>query len=263
MTLLVLWFPLIFTAPALAGDVVDVPAGTFQQGREGVPDETPREVTLSAYRIDRTEVSLVDFEAFMAQGAGERSHWTESGWTWHQAHTQGAGAVLRAADRTPEHPVVAVTWYEAAAYCSWAGGSLPTEAQWEHAACGKGDQRYAWGDSEDVDATWYGGGKFGHIQAVQTDPAGDQDAALASPHGLLHTAGNVWEWTADHYHRDGYAPLGEDATDPTGPADGPWRVLRGGSFMNLPSYCTCTHREPATPDRVAFTTGFRCAYPAP
>ena len=119
------------------------------------------------------------------------------------------------------------------------------------------------GDSEEVAATWYSGGKFGHIQAVHTDAVTDQDPTLSSPLGLLHTAGNVWEWTADHYHREGYAPPGVAATDPTGPNQGTWRVLRGGSFMNLPSYCTCTHREPATPDRVAFTTGFRCAYPAP
>ncbi len=263
MTLLVLWFPLISASPALAGDPVQVPAGTFRQGREGVPDETPREVTLATYGIDRTEVTIADFERFMVQGALDRASWTDDGWAWHQAHPDGAGAPLRAADRSTDHPVVAVTWYEADAYCRWAGGSLPTEAQWEHAACGDGDQRYAWGDGDDAPVTWYSGGKFGHIQGVHTVPAADQDASLASPLGLLHTAGNVWEWTADYYHREGYAPLGEPATDPTGPTQGTWRVLRGGSFMNLPSYCTCTHREPALPTRVAFTTGFRCAYPAP
>ncbi len=263
MTILALWFPLLLSPSVLAADVVDVPAGTFVQGSEEMPDAPPRDVTLSAYRIDRTEVTIAAFEAFMAGPVAERDHWSEAGWAWHQAHPQGAGADLRAADRSADHPVVAVTWFEADAYCRSVGGHLPTEAQWEHAACGGGDQRYAWGDSEEVSASWYSGGKFGHIQAVHTVAATDQDPSLASPFGLLHTSGNVWEWTADHYHRQGYEPAGQATTDPASAQETPWRVLRGGSFMNLPSYCRCTHREPAMPDRVAFTTGFRCAYPAP
>ncbi len=262
MTLFALWFPLSSPTPALAGEGIDVPAGTYRQGSEGTPDEAPRDVTLTAYRIDRTEVTIADFERFMAQAASERQVWSEQGWEWHQAWPQGAGPEIRAAGRSPEHPVVAVTWYEADAFCRWAGGSLPTEAQWEHAACGDGGQRYPWGDNEAVEVPWYSGGKFGHIQGVHTVPSDQQDPAMASPLGALHMAGNVWEWTQDYYHREGYSPLGEPATDPVGPDSGTWRVLRGGSFMNLPSYCTCTHREPATPDRVALTTGFRCAYPS-
>lgn len=263
MTLLVLWFPLLVSSPVRAGEAVDVPAATFRQGSDGVPDERPRDVSLSAYRIDRTEVSIAAFERFMAEAAADPESWSQDGWAWHQAHPDGAGAALRAAGRGDEHPVVAVTWFEADAFCRAAGGTLPTEAQWEHAACGAGGQPYAWGDSDQVAAAWYSGGKFGHVDAVRTQPVADQDPGLASPLGLLHTAGNVWEWTADSYHRDSYLPAGVAVTDPTGPRSGPWRTLRGGSFMNLPSYCTCTHREPAAPDRVALTTGFRCAYPSP
>ena len=137
---------------------------------------------------------------------------------------------------------------------SCAGYRLPTEAEWEYAARAGADQPY--GHTADVDAAgWTVSNAKGRPHAVgEKQPNG---------WGLYDTVGNVWEWTADWYHRDGYAPLGEDATDPTGPETGSWRVLRGGSFMNLPSYCTCTHREPAGPERVAFTTGFRCAYPSP
>ncbi len=240
----------------------DIPAGSFLRGTGTVPDETPqRTINLSAYRIDRYEVTIAQFQSFMSGPASEQAHWSAEGWAWHQANPQGAGADMRSAGRAPGHPVVAVTWYEADAYCRWKGGSLPTEAQWEHAACGEGDPsrpRFAWGEGEEVDAVWYSGGKYGHITGVLTEPAQSIDDALRSPFGLAHVTGNVWEWTADWYRRDGYAE-GPD-TDPTGPESGTWKTMRGGSFMNLPSYSTCTHREPARPERVALTVGFRCAY---
>ncbi len=87
---------------------------------------------------------------------------------------------------------------------------------------------------------------------MNTRPVAEAAPASIPASGLLHMAGNVWEWTSSPYTRD-----------PGAPAAGPWRSLRGGSFMNLPSYATCTHREPARPDRVAFSTGFRCAYSSP
>ena len=156
---------------------------------------------------------------------------------------------MRAAGRAGDHPVVAVTWFEADAYCRAAGGALPTESQWEYAACGEGGRRFPWGDDE-RDATWYTEGKLGHLKGVSTRAVRDADPALASPFGLAHMAGNVWEWTADGYQREAGAP------DP-----GPWKTLRGGSYANLPSYCGCAHREPALPERVSFSAGFRCAYP--
>jgi len=172
---------------------------------------------------------------------------------------RGAPPITRSSPgRTADHPVVAVTFYEAEAYCRSRGGALPTEAQWERAACGEGGRRFPWGDREDVDAAWYAEGKFGHLGSVHTRPVTQSDPSLQSPSGALHMAGNVWEWTADWYHRDAYRE--GPTTDPTGPASGTWKTLRGGSYMNLASYCTCSHREPARPERVAYTTGFRCAY---
>ncbi len=249
--------------PVPADDRVAIPTGTTIQGQPGMNDAPPREVRVSAFSIDRAEVSIAAFEAFTAAGGyADPAQWSDEGRAWLATHPEGAGARLRQAGRDSDHPVVAVTWYEADAYCRWRGGALPTEAQWERAACGEGERRFPWGDSEEtVSVAWYTGGKLGHITTIRTVPVDAADDSEVGPFGLLHAAGNVWEWTADSYRADAWQE-GETATDPVVSATSPWHTLRGGSYMNLPSYCTCAHREPARPDRVAFTTGFRCAYPA-
>jgi iron(II)-dependent oxidoreductase len=240
------------TAAFAWAEPLAVPAGSFDMGSTRVPDEGPvHTVSLPAYRIDRSEVSLAEFERFVAAGWDTEANWTPEGWTWSRTHTGGAGARARASGRTAEHPVVAVSWYEADAYCRAAGGRLPSESEWEHAACKPGG-RYAWGDDADFDAVWYAAGKAGHVSSVATKPVTEQSPELASPFGLLHTAGNVWEWTAGVYDGRGYAVDSSTSA---------WRTLRGGSYMNLASYCTCTHREPARPDEARLTAGFRCAYP--
>lgn len=235
-----------------ARDAVPLPAGTFQLGDGRSPDAPRRAVALDALQLDRTEVSIDAFERFVQEGWSQDGLWSAAGLRWRRDHPQGAGPSNRRADRAVDHPVVAVTFYEAEAYCAWAGGRLPTQDEWERAACGGETQRYPWGDADAQPATWYAGSKYGQIQRVDTVPVHQAAVGTASAEGVLHLAGNVWEWTASGYHRD-----------PTQGADGPWRTLRGGSFMNLPSYATCTHREPAEPARVAFTTGFRCAYDQP
>jgi iron(II)-dependent oxidoreductase len=235
--------PLLWLA-LVPDTAITVAAGTFQQGSAAQPDAPETRVDLPAFGLDRAEVTVGAFQAWVdAGGYRDRASWSDAGWAWAQQHPDGAGGDQRAAGRGPDHPVVAVTWFEADAYCRAQGGRLPTESEWERAACGGQDRDYPWGDAQDVDAAWYGQAKHGHLSAVDTQPAGVQDAALASPEGFVHMAGNVWEWTASEY-------------DPAGT----WRVLRGGSYMNLPSYCACAHREPARRERSAFTTGFRCAW---
>ena len=235
-------------------------AVSFVMGSGKTPDETPsRTVTLSPFAIDLTEVSIQDFERFVKEGWYTDSHWSPEGLAWRTQNPSGAGLTYRTADRSENHPVVAVTWYEADAFCRWNGGRLPTEAEWEYTACrGQQDGRFAWGDDEMVEAPWYSAGKYGHLQKVLTEVVDDAPEAQRTKDGLYHTTGNVWEWTADWYHAQYYAQ--NETDNPKGPDTGTWKTLRGGSFMNLPSYCTCTHREPARPTRVAFTTGFRCAY---
>ena len=250
---------LILVSPLANSVPTTIPEGTFSRGDAQGGDTTPvRPITLSAFSIDTTEVSVAAFERFFQNSWDTDENWSEAGIEWRNKQPKGGATAQRAAGRDGEHPVVAVTWYEADAYCRSQGGQLPTEAQWERVACSTNGGPFPWGNDEEVDAAWYSGGKYGHIQKVLTRPVGEAPGNQHTPEGVLHTVGNVWEWTNDWYDRDHYATASE--TDPNGPPKGTWRVLRGGSFMNLPSYCTCTHREPAAPDRVSFTTGFRCAY---
>ena len=229
--------------------VVSALAGpaTFDAGPEGClgdPRQPAGPLPATAFALDTTEVSIGSFEAFVAEGWPLDQHWSPDGLAWRRAHPTGAGAAHRRAGRTDEHPVVAVTFYEAEAYCSWRAGRLPTELEWERAAKSGACQRYPWGNDEDRAAQWYAGDKHGQIHSVNTRPVDDSEPGTDSQQGIRHLAGNVWEWTASVY---------SDRSDV-------WRTLRGGSFLNLPSYATAFHREPARPTRVAYTTGFRCAY---
>jgi len=231
-------------------------------GSNRAPDESPAHpVRLDAYRIDVAEVSIAEFEAFVAASGYERAeNWSDAGRAWLDAHPGGAGATLRASGRAAEHPVVAVTWFEAEAFCKARGGALPTEAQWEYAACGGRGTRYTWGDTEDFGAAWFGEGKTGQLTSVHTRAVHEEGAGTEAPNGIRHTAGNVWEWTQDSYDAGYYADKHSD--NPVNDRPGTWRTARGGAFDNLPSYCTCTHREPMRPAEPRLTVGFRCAYPA-
>jgi formylglycine-generating enzyme required for sulfatase activity len=254
-------------------NAVVIPSGSFQQGSERAPDEQPtRTVKLSAFSIDRHEVSVAEFQAFCTLAYSERRFWSKAGWqsgfsrVWGQGD-EGADARVppdcahgpSRAGRGDAHPVVAVSWYEAEAYCSWRGGALPTEAQWERAACGGQPGPYPWGADADRQAQWTT--RIHPTQTMTVATALVTEDPNPSHTGIKHAAGNVWEWTADWYHREAYA-VGP-AQDPTGPPTGRWKTLRGGSFANLPSYASCTHREPAAPVQRRLTAGFRCAYPAP
>ncbi|MBM4392341.1 MAG: SUMF1/EgtB/PvdO family nonheme iron enzyme [Deltaproteobacteria bacterium] len=235
-----------------------VAAGLFDMGDDASPDASPRHpVELAAYRIDRVEVSIDRFEAFVAAGGyAETRWWSEAGREWLAEHPDGVGAAARASKRAGTHPVVAVSFWEAEAYCRAQGGDLPTEAQWERGACGPG--RFPWGEGENVDAAWFTQGKGQHLVGVNTRAVDDAAPRLLSPLGLAHMAGNVLEWTRDTYHV-GYD--GGTAKDPIATTPSPWRVARGGSFLDLPAYATCTHREPVEPGEPRLTLGFRCAYP--
>jgi formylglycine-generating enzyme required for sulfatase activity len=207
-------FRVVAVEPTRGFDWVDVPAGEYVLGRD--PEETrQRVVELDGFELTRTPVTNAQYARFVAE-------------------TGATAPPLRPAPG--DHPVTFVDWHEASAFCAWAGGRLPTEAEWEKAARGTDARTYPWGDEEDASRAAVGAGmKHGTTSPVGSHPAG------AGPYGHQHLAGNVWEWTSTEY------PPGE-------------RVLRGGSFASPGlAWARCTMRSHSRPVRRQAHIGFRVA----
>jgi formylglycine-generating enzyme required for sulfatase activity len=194
-------------------EMVCVPAGEFLMGSTdddpyAEDDEKPQHaVYLDAFWIDKYEVTNAQYRACVKAGACEEP---------------------RPCDiddyNAPEQPVVCVSWDDAQDYAAWAGGRLPTEAEWEKAARGTDGRIYPWGNSPpDCNKANYGD------CAGKTLPVGSHPDG-ASPYGALDMAGNVWEWVADWYDPDYYSQ--SPGRSPQGPESGDFRVLRGGAFRN-------------------------------
>jgi len=197
-------------------------------------------------------------------------------WAWKKGadwkHPHGPGSSIKGKEN---YPVVHISWFDAVAYCKWAGKRLPTEAEWEWAARGGLQNKlYPWGD-EPVDAgkvkanTWQG--HFPDRNALRDRFYGLAPVASFAPngYGLYDIAGNAWEWCADYYNNSYYKSVASGAVDPKGPSksydpDEPLakkRVIRGGSFLCNESYCTgyrVARRMKSTEDTGMEHLGFRC-----
>jgi sulfatase modifying factor 1 len=310
------------TGDTSSKDMALIPGGTFMMGadnRQADKDEYPKhEVTVTAFYIDKTEVTNAEFEKFInATGyittAEKKPDWEEmkktlppgtpkppddelvaaslvfkqtqfpvdlndygQWWSWVPGadwrHPEGPGSSTRGREN---YPVVQVSWFDAMAYCKWAGKQLPTEAQWEFAARGGlSNNIYPWGN-EHVNAgkpkanTWEG--KFPYANEKKDGFVTLAPVKKYAPngYGLYDMAGNVWEWCSDWYDAGYYKNISTHSTDPKGssksfdPAEPlmPKRSLRGGSFLCNDSYCSgyrVSRRMRSTPDTGLEHTGFRC-----
>jgi len=229
-------------------EVVYVPAGEFTMGSRagvGYSDEEPEhKVYLDGYWIYQTEVTMAQYRAFCQ--ATSRS----------MPLTLPVDTVYLGFWKD-DHPIVKVTWDDATAYAKWAGAALPTEAQWEKAARGTDGRSYPWGNEWDAAKCVNSVGSF----RSSTAPVGSISAG-ASPYGALDMAGNVGEWCADWYDKAYYSS--SPVKNPTGPASGKARVLRGGSWLNTnATYFRSADRYRLTPSSGDYYDGVRCIVLSP
>ena len=228
--------------------MVFIPGGEFSRGRSydwpdtrlawypnPLKDDTPvRKVSVNPFHMDETEVTNERYALF-AKAARRKVpyHWFK-------------GQIPKGQEK---HPVVNVSWDDAAAFCGWEGKRLPTEAEWERASRGLVEGRmYPWGDSNPTTKL-----------AVYGSDSGAEAVCSKERNyfGLCDIIGNVWEWTADWYDRNYYEAAPD--RDPSGPAQGIYRVLRGGSWFDQPQlFLTCSYRSWARPAERSPTIGFRC-----
>ena len=233
---------------------VKIPGGSFQMGsNEGDADEKPvHRVTLDGFELTRSEVTVAQYEACVKAGKCTDYHLT--GYEWPGQDFTEYPSCNWAKRGRGDHPINCVDWDQSAAFCQWAGGKLPTEAQWEYAARSGGrDWRYPWGDEKAtcdravMDDGGNGCGKGG-TWPVCSKPRGH------SKQGLCDLAGNVWEWVSDW--QGSYSP--GSSRNPTGPSSGSNRVPRGGCWFNPAARLRAASRGGAPPGFRGYDLGFRC-----
>ncbi|MEO0406508.1 MAG: SUMF1/EgtB/PvdO family nonheme iron enzyme [Cyanobacteria bacterium P01_A01_bin.135] len=253
-------------APPTAASVqtmVQIPAGPVVLGSDdtttALDNEGPGHLIHTAdYWIDQHPVTCTQYRQFMRAGGYQTQRWWSSaGWAWLQQSAVTQPRYWQVGSQWDDHPVCGVSYYEAEAYAKFAGKRLPTEAEWEKAACwspatGR-SQPYPWGDGAPTLERANYGHRLGHTTPVTAFPAG------ASPSGCLDMLGNVWEWTSSPFapypRFKPYPYVGYSQTY----FDGQHYVLRGGSWATQPWCLRPTFRNWYQRDVRQPFCGFRCA----
>jgi formylglycine-generating enzyme required for sulfatase activity len=240
--------------------LIHIDAGEFNMGSSRTEDpqaseeELPQHIVyLAGYLIDQTEVTNAQYALCVADSGACKPPANNKSATRSSYYDNSQYA---------NYPVIFVSWSQAAAYCTWAGRRLPTEAEWEKAARGAEDRIYPWGNTFDgalanycdVNCkTAWNDTRFDDGYA-DTSPVGEYPGG-ASLYKVLDMAGNVYEWVADWY-----GPYRQTRqSNPTGPASGSEHIIRGGSWGDDPAHIRSALRSIVNGDNWVDYMGFRCA----
>lgn len=249
-----------------------IPAGTFPRGgtEEEVSEVRDRrlltylaerpvsDITLTAFYIDQLEVTYAQYADFL-KSAGTQDRWDHEDQPDNTGHKQRH---ITDDMREVDKPATGLNWFDAYTYCAWADKRLPSEAEWEYAARGSDYRIYPWGDHSPLhDGIYFANFRpktsanaDGH---KNTAPVGTFPDGV-SPFGILDMAGNAEEWVQDWYDYR-YFSASRNATDPTGPASGEHRVIKGGSFGTASYEVRIAQRFKGKPHNKGPRIGFRCA----
>jgi formylglycine-generating enzyme required for sulfatase activity len=240
-------------------------ADSYDYGALDTIRSVQHRITVSPFTLDRYEVTVGRFRRFVA-ATGRTSGFTAyaSGGLYEHCNWT---ATVAAPESREGHPMNCIDWASATAFCAWdvAGGELPSEARWEFAARGTENRRWPWGGSEGEPPAWVCWNRCAS-NCLGTCAAEDPAYGMgATPEGIVHLVGNVWEWTVDWY-QPYTAPTcwgDEVRQDPVCRDEiTRQRAVRGGSwYVSLASAARSGTRDRAEPDHRATSIGFRCAAP--
>ncbi|MGB3091600.1 MAG: formylglycine-generating enzyme family protein [Candidatus Zixiibacteriota bacterium] len=219
-------------------ELVLIPGGDFLMGKGEQGDCSPvHKVFVDSFYMDKYEVTNSQYAQFCEETG---RHFPEF-WGMEE---------FNSGEDFPNHPVIGISWIDARDYAEWAGKRLPTEAEWEYAARG-GLVGMKFPNGEELDSSL--------ANYTLADLGGTIVVGSFAPngYGLHDMAGNVWEWVADYYDGDYYAA--SPVTNPGGPEDGKFKVIRGGGWHSGPSCNTVYFRNALRSNWVDFAVGFRCA----
>jgi len=257
--------------------MVNIPAGTFTMGSPTSEvnhgsNETQHQVTLSAFKMSKYEITNAQYAAFLnAKGIGSNGLYaagayptqaliyaSSSSYDWGLHYTGGQWVPVVGFEN---HPVTYVTWYGATEFATYSGGTLPTEAQWEYACRAGTTTPFNTGaclSNAQANYDW----AYTYNTCTNTNttyPSTTQAVGSYAPnaYGLYDIHGNVWEWCSDWY---GTYPTTAQ-TNPTGTLTGSDRVGRGGGWDNYAQFCRSAYRNYGYPDSSGDSIGFRLVLP--